>query len=789
MRCFYLLCCLVLSFAGSAMAQSLLKQADRQFDVLAFSTAIDLYEQALNHLKFSEEERLATLSKLGYSYRQVRDTQNAERVYRTMLGSLKEPKNDYIPCYLYFAQALASNGKYKESQEVYDLYSKYQNDDQRGKQFSKLYKDVSILSRNPGNYKIEFLETNTTKAEFSPMYYKEGLVFVTNKKPGNALKRVFSWDNSTFLDLYYMPDATVMGETVASLGGASANRKKNRVKHLRTLGEDEYTSPTANDSRTVGFSSAATAQNAEESSPETRRFGQNLNTKYHEGPVAFTKDGANVFFTRNNYNKGKYRESSDGINKLKLYSAEDQKGTWGNVQELPFNSDEYSTGHPALSPNDKLLFFASDRPGGFGGTDLYVSGLKDGKWSEPVNLGKDINTKGNELFPFVDDRGNLYFSSDGHPGLGDLDIFYAQLTDQTAVKSVQNIGEPLNSSKDDFGIVTDGARMLGFISSNRLHGGTDDDIYRFRREGSLYACRELTINVFDSQTKKPLGNAQLDIDQKEVQDGKRQTQTDGEGNIRICLDPESEFRIAASMTGYQTNRLGFSTKGLSDDQPLRLEIPLNIAQLVAAQPLKSKIRGRVLTHTERQPIDGVEVVLRNLCDSTVLEMVTGPDGSYEFSVDPGCEYIVEALKDCMGTTGARVSPAADASTELTMFREGDIIEIENIYYDLDKWNIRPDAAVEMDKLVSLMKKYPAMRIEMRSHTDSRGSAWYNKTLSTKRARAAVAYLGKGGILAKRMKAAGYGESLLLNECKDAVKCTEAEHQRNRRTEIKILQVE
>ncbi|GAB3331935.1 hypothetical protein GCM10027299_38020 [Larkinella ripae] len=793
MRGFYLLCCFVVCLSGSAVAQSLLKQADRQFDLLAYSNAIELYEQALNRTELSEEDRLATFSKLGYSYRQIRDMPNAERVYRTMLGQLREPKANYIPCYLYFAQALASNGKYRESQEVYELYSKYQQDDQRGKQFSKLYNDVSILSRNVGNYKIEFLEINTNRAEFSPMYYKEGLVFVTNKRQGNALKRVFSWDDSSFLDLYYMPDATVMGETVASLGGASETRKKKKAKRFRTLGEDEYTGPTANDTKTVGFNAGANGQTGavleEGESSESRRFSRTLNTKYHEGPVAFTKDGAKVFFTRNNYTNGKYRESSDGINKLKLYVAEERKGTWGEAQELPFNSDEFSTGHPALNPNDKLLYFASDRPGGFGGTDLYVSRFANGQWSEPVNLGKGINTKGNELFPFVDDRGNLYFSSDGHPGLGDLDIFYAQLTDGTAVKAVQNIGEPLNSSKDDFGIVTDGVRMLGYISSNRLRGGADDDIYRFRREGSLYACRELTINVVDAQTKQPLGNAQLDIDQKDGVNGKRQAQTDGEGNLRICLDPDTDFRIAAVMTGYQTNRLGFSTRGLSDDQPLRLEIPLNPARSLTAKPLKTTIKGRILTHTERLPIDGVAVILRNLCDSTVLEMVTGPDGRYEFSVDPGCEYIVEALKDCMGTTGARVSPTTNATAELTMFREGDIIEIDNIYYDLAKWSIRPDAAVEMNKLVALMKKYPAMRIEMRSHTDSRGGAVYNKMLSTKRARAAVAYLNKGGISARRMKAAGYGESQPLNSCKDGVRCTEAEHQRNRRTEIKILQVE
>ncbi|MGV3559059.1 OmpA family protein [Larkinella arboricola] len=793
MRSFYLLCCLIGCFVGSARAQSLLKQAERQFDLLAYSNAIDLYEEVLNRSKLSEEERLSTLSKLGYSYRQVRDTQNAERVYRTLLEQLKEPKTDYVPCYLYYAQALASNGKYRESQEIYELYGTFQPTDQRGKQFSQLYNDVSILSRNAGNYRIQFLETNTTQAEFSPMYYRDGLVFVTNRRSGNALKRVFNWDDSAFLDLYYLPQTPEMDETVASLGGASASRKKKQLRHQRMLGEDHYTAPTANDTRTVGFQTGTAAHNLSDSettpSDETQKFNRTLNTKYHEGPVAFTKDGTKVFFTRNNYNNGKYQESSDGINKLKLYVAEEHGGNWRNAQELPFNSDEYSTGHPALSPNDKLLFFASDRPGGFGGTDLYVSRFADGKWSEPVNLGNHINTKGNELFPFVDDRGNLYFSSDGHPGLGDLDIFYAQLTNGTAVKSVQNLGEPLNSSKDDFGIVTDGVRMMGYLSSNRLRGGSDDDIYRFRREGPLYACRELTLHVFDGQTKQPLANAQLDVDQQDGQREKRQVQTDSEGIIRICLDPDSDFRLAASMAGYASNRVGFSTRGLSDDQPLRLDIPLYTAPALTTQLLKSKIRGQILTHTGRMPIDSVEVILRNLCDSTVLTMVTGPDGNYEFTVDPGCEYTIEALKDCLGTTGAHISSNVDSATNLTMFRKGDIIEIQNIYYDLNQWAIRPDAGRELDKLVALMKKYPAMRIEMRSHTDSRGSAEYNKTLSAKRAQAAVAYLSRNGIAVHRAKATGYGESMLLNECKDGVECPEAKQQRNRRTEIKILQVE
>ena len=783
---------LILLTAVSALAQSVSKQADRQFDLLAYGKAAELYEEALKAPKsLSEGELRAVKAKLAYSYRQVRDTQNAERTYRELISTGELP-TEYADSYLYFAQALGSNGKYKEAQEAYEKYNTVQKDDTRGPLFSKLYRDVSVLSRNAGSYKVQFLDINSGKAEFSPTYYKEGLVFVSAQGgEGNGVKRVFNWNNTPFLDLFYMPELkAIKGNRAASLGGSVPKKSTKQIQQGRTLGVDDYTAPTSNDSRTVGFygGNNVNARLGYEDVPvtESERFSRTLNTKYHEGPATFVKDGSRVIFTRNNFNNGKYRESTDGINKLKLYTATQTNENWQKVDELPFNSDDYSTGHPALGYNDQLLFFASDMPGGFGGTDIYVARAEGTGWGKPVNLGKEINTKGNELFPFVDEKGNLYFSSDGHAGLGDLDIFFAQLTqDGNAAKWVKNLGEPVNSNKDDFGIVTDGDRKAGYFSSNRKNGGTDDDIYRFNREGPLYPCRELTVNVFDAATRTPLENAMVNIEGTENDADKRQLKTDADGNIRLCLDAESEFKFLASNEGYQNNQIGFSTKDLQDDAPSRLEIPLNKPQAAGL----TSLRGRVTTQKNKEPIAGVLVVLTNECDGTTQETTTGPDGSYEFPIKPGCDYSLEAMKDNMGSLGSKITREGIGIPDMVMFKKGDIVAVENIFYNVNKFNIRSDAATELDKLVGVMTKYPNMKIEMRSHTDSRSSAKYNKTLSTNRAKAAVAYLKSKGIAARRMVAAGYGESLLVNECKDGVNCSDEEHQQNRRTEIKILRLE
>jgi len=799
-------CWLFLLLGHLTVAQNATKRADQQFAQLAYAPAAELYEQAIKEVQLPTEAEVRQVrAKLGYCYRQLRDTKNAERVYRELIGQGELPP-DYTDAYLHFAQALASNGKYKEAQEAYETYGTLQGSDSRAPRFSKLYRDVSALTENAGSYRVDFLDLNTRQPEFSPAYYREGLVFVTSTKAENGIRRVFKWDNTPFLDLYFLPErSSVRSTQPMDMNGSKANRRQLRAQSYRALGRDDFTASTANDSRTPGVFGGSQVAAGEGYGmvpiSESEQFSQSLNSKYHEGPATFSADGTRVIFTRNNYNNGQSAASKDGVNKLKLYTARQVNGVWVDIEEMPFNNDEYSTGHPALSRDNQRLYFASDMPGGFGGTDIYVSKWEGIRWSAPVNMGADVNSKGNELFPFVDEKGNLYLASDGLPGLGDLDMFYVELMpDGKASKNIRNLGEPLNSAKDDFGLVTDGDRKSGYFSSNRKNGGSDDDIYRFSREGSLYPCRQLTVNVFDEVTKAPLPNTLLVLQGGEPGNDRKELQTDANGDVRICVDAESELTLLAMHTGYISSKIGFATHNLQDDQPSRLEIALShptpapvVAPTVATAGGVTGVvvqqQGKVVRQRDKAPVSEAKIRLENECDGSSWTMVSDGNGLYSFTTILGCEYKLEATVDNMVTIGSRIAADGTGSPDLTMLMAGDILTIDNIYYDRGKSKIRRDAALELDRVVYMLKRYPGITIEMRSHTDSRSKATYNKTLSTNRAKAAVAYLASKGVTRNRMKAMGYGESVLVNECKDGVNCTEKQHQQNRRTEVKILTVE
>ena len=790
--------------SNAVKGQSLISLADKEYKSMAYLRAASLYEEAIKGNNLGEKEELAAKAKLAYSYRQLKDSENVERVLQEMISSYgEELPEPYVENYLYFAEALASNGKYSEAQETYEKYTNLSTSDQYGPSFAKLYNNVALLTKNAGSYKVDRLDLNSSDADFSPMYYKEGIVFVSARTKAKGIRRVFDWDQTPFLDLYYLDNLKKLkGKTEAStLGGSKAVGSNDKYSRRRKsiLGRDSYTALTANDSRTVGFfaGSAYNSNLGYEENPrtESERLNKTINSKYHEGPVSFFKEGDRVIFTRNNYNNGQYGESEEGINKLKLYSAELIKGEWTKIEELPFNSDEFSTGHPALNPDNTLLYFVSDRPGGEGGTDIYVSRLEDGKWSEPTNLGPEVNTKGNEMFPFVDANGNLYFSSDGRPGLGDLDVFFAPMESYAKAKKSINLGAPINSNKDDFGLITDGERTQGYFSSNRKGVPLDDDIYRFRREGPLYACRDLTVSVYDAETKKPLANALVQIEDKSSPEKMRQLQTDSLGNLFMCLASENEFIFVASETGYQNNTLGFTTAAFDDERPSLLEIPLKKAKSekpVEAASSMANAQGFVLAQNGTRPLSGIRVSIKDDTDGTKQEVVTDAKGQYTFVAVPGHNYSLDVAADEYGTFGKKIvgyDASRTADLDILMFEKGEAVKIENIYYDLDKAAIRPDAAQELDKVVEVLEKYPNMKIELGAHTDSRATSRYNRILSNNRAKEARNYLVSKGIDGKRISAKGYGESKLVNKCGDGTECSEEEHQKNRRTEIRIMNLQ
>lgn len=804
-----IICLLTGSGATYAQQSTTRQQADRYFYAQSYARAIAGYTELLNDNSQSKENLKGILFNLAYSYKEVGDYPKAESVYQQLMNLGGELTGTDKEAYLYYAQVLGKAGKIQEAQAMFDRYqsAKSAQNDQTGM-------GIPVIEKNNVIYRVETLGINTPNAEFSPAYFREGLVYVAGKG-SSSTSNVSGKD---YLNLYYVPFRTdltatgiydiVNGVTPVSESAPSAMSQEVRV------GRDSYTRPTANDSRTIGsftpfvFSEGLSMEAsvaARSRLNSAQEFSSDINSKYHEGPVTFSADGNTIIFTRNNFLEGKAGKSSDNINKLKLYTAQLQDGGWASVEELPFNSDEYSTGHPSLSRDGSLLYFASDRPGGQGGTDLYVVRWQNGRWSEPTNLGPRINTAGNEMFPFVDENGNLYFASDGFENsLGGLDIYYANMTGG-AIPRIFHLDAPLNSSADDFGIISDASRSSGYFSSNRIKG--NDDIFRFTRETSLYGCRNLSLRVFEEGTNTPISNATISVKARGEGKDEQTLFTDSDGIINMCLEGNNDFLFELAKDEYITATVGFSTLGLSDDKPSRigvslLKLPPAPDSLALASQWENDpnikiptLRGTVTSEGSSKPIEGVKLVLQNECDGQTRQTVTGPDGRYEFELAEGCSYTLVATKPSYGTnknTITRIPPASKprvVSANLKMLKAGDYLELDNINYDTGKWEVRKDAARELDKMVAILRKYPTMKIEIGSHTDSQGNAQFNQYLSERRARAALIYLASKGIARNRMVAKGYGETQLLNKCRDGVLCTEQEHQQNRRTEFKVLSIQ
>ncbi|PCH78028.1 MAG: flagellar motor protein MotB [Flavobacteriaceae bacterium] len=440
-----------------------------------------------------------------------------------------------------------------------------------------------------------------------------------------------------------------------------------------------------------------------------KKLSNKLNSKWHEANVVFSKDLRTAYFTRSNYFKGKYRKDKNGINNLKMFKATiNSKGAWINITSVHFNSDEYSVGHPALSPDGKTMYFVSDMPGTIGGTDIFkVDVYSNGSLGAPVNLGGIINTLGKEMFPFISETGVLYFSSDKRKeGLGGLDIYQVAIgSSETPV----NLGSPINSVKDDFAFIVNNTDKNGYFSSNRLGGKGDDDIYFFKLEKVIEAVKEMKCQqlvtglVLDKNSKNRIPNATIEI----IRKGKsiETITSDERAKFSFKADCSSEYKLEASKDTYESNTIVFDTSKDSDSQ-----LVLNIE-------LEKKLHGFVIS------------------DDTIK------------------------------------------------------IKINPIYFDLNKFEIRDDAAYELIKVIAIMKKYPGLIVEGGSHTDSRGSDSYNKKLSTRRAQSTVDYIVSHGIASYRIIARGYGESRLVNNCSNKVKCENYEHQLNRRTEFVVLNPE
>jgi outer membrane protein OmpA-like peptidoglycan-associated protein len=487
-------------------------------------------------------------------------------------------------------------------------------------------------------------------------------------------------------------------------------------------------------------------------------------TNPHDGPISFSKDNKLAILTVNQ----KEVDEVDGIKfsrlKIKIYRKINEE--W-REEIFPYNNKTYSVGHGVL---DQLgnLYFASDMPGGFGGVDIYKCTYTNGLWSEPLNLGAKVNTSRNEVFPFVSDNGTLYFSSNGWPGNGGLDVFYKD----NDTSNPKHIGNPINSNADDFGIYVDENTGKGFLSSNR--NMFKDEIYRISKP--VYKIRaEIILTTCDN---KPLGKKQIYV--KDLKTGLEDTMTtDAKGKISIKTSIHSTYVFS-----YAGDEL-FDAIDIEKKFDIEGEFSINITlkyktkyfKLMILDEYGENIIGAQLTYYSKgnsikKLLTSDTTIIISKLEITDLDSIVGYMINYS-----DCKFILPKNEFCSADPILKMN--------FTKKQESEFIKLENIYYDFDLWNIRPEGKIELNKLIKYMKEHPDLRVELSSHTDSRASDYYNILLANRRSESCVKYIKKMGIPSDKIIAKGYGEKQLINKCADGVKCTEAEHQENRRTELKI----
>lgn len=694
------------------------KLAERHYSTFNFKKAAEIYEDIL---KRYPDDTLA-LRRAGDSRVRIDHYDRAEPLFAALAGRPEANTTDLRN----YAFVLKVNRKYDQAVMVYERYLGIEPDP-----YLVGYTDndwATRIMRDSARFEIRNAgEVNSPQSDFAPSFSDEGLMFSSARRQGKGKRKTYSWTDQSYLNLFkatIKPDSTL----------ANAKVIKNKT-----------------------------------------------NSRYHESAVTFDRKQKVMYFTRNNYFKGKRNDDEEGQLNLGIYYAKyEGDKIIGSVKPFPFNEPAYSIGHPVISPDGKAMYFVSDMPGGYGGTDIYVSYRNLDFWSDPVNLGPKVNTPGNEMFPFLDEQGTFYFASDWHPGLGGLDLFYTVLDDDNY--PIRNFGYPVNSSYDDFALITypDGTR--GYFSSNRPGGQGDDDIYEFvvRKADKI----QVSGKVFDAISQSPIPNATILL-KDSVNNEVLQVvaNTDNEGRYRFDIDYNENYVIIGVKNGYFQREIKLQSSDKSGFLD-RADLAMTAYEYAA--------EGKVLYADGGNPAEGATVLLKSLDDTVVQEMVVDETGAYHFGLSPESEYEIEAFKSgyppqsiLLDTKG---KPATIIHSDLRLFalEKGTIVRLDNIYYDYDQHHIRQDAARELDRLVKIMNDNPSMRIELSSHTDSRGSDPYNMRLSQRRAQAAVDYLITKGVPSSRLIAKGYGETKLLNNCGNDVECTDKQHQLNRRTEFKIL---
>lgn len=628
---------LLLFFIGFSQEKKI-KEANAAYEKLGYMNAVSIYIEVDKNGYGSPD----IYKKIADSYYFNANYTEANIWYEKLIKSTEDIDYEY---YYRYSQTLKTVPDLEKSNYYYALFSRMKKADSRAQQFEAQTNYLSQIKTDSERFTVSNLEINSSFSEYGVFESKEGILFTSTRADKNS--KIDTWTQQPFSGLF-----------------SSKLDPSNSFKN-----------------------------------PEA--FLKNTIFNSNESTAILTKDGLTLYFTRNNFKKNQQKKNAKDEVTLKIYSARFKNGQWTDVVELPFNSDYYNCAHPALSADEKTLYFTSNMPGTIGQSDLYrVAILENGKFGTPENLGNTINTEGRETFPFFSAEGELYFASDGHLGLGGLDVFVSKRNDDASFSKPVNLGSPINTTYDDFAYVLNSETRVGYFSSNRPGGKGSDDIYRFLEKKTIYS------------------------DEKQVYIGKLQDALFGTpiANVEVSLFDDSKQMIDKTTT----NANG-------------------------------------------------EFVLNNNYTSSGWYL------KYEHAA-------YETKEDYLKTTlfNNLSAPIALLPKEVQLKQGVDLAKffsIQNIYFDLDQWEITPKAEKQIAILLHVLQQNPELKLEIKSHTDSRATAAYNLELSNKRALATLNWLVAKGIEANRIISKGLGENEPINHCVDGVSCTEEEHQMNRRSEF------
>ncbi|MFT6923368.1 MAG: outer membrane protein OmpA-like peptidoglycan-associated protein [Crocinitomicaceae bacterium] len=733
---------LCLFVTASAFGQgNRLKFADKQYDNMAYYYAYMAYEDVLER----GVDSAIVAKKIAVSYRKTNNLAKADEWYGFLYRKGNLSKSELLD----YARLSISVGDYVKSQEIVNNYISKNGPDDESNSLVEFFNSHEDLKVDKDRFILNSTSGNSSASEMSVAYLKDSKVLLSSsKKSSVSVNRIQAWTGGHYYNLY-----------------TSETDSEGNILKLKPL-------------------------------------KGKANTNYNDGPACYDSVNNIVYFTRNSYIKKTKSADSKGVTQLKIYKGTYTKKGLSNIEELAFNSDAYSCGHPSISGDGKTLYFSSDRPGGHGGADIYKVNFNENFISsEPVNLGAKLNTSKDELFPFVHPKENLiFFSSGGHQGLGGQDVFVAKMGTNGDIRKIENVGVPINTAMDDFSFINNANQTSGYVASNRSGGEGNDDIYSFKQLipfRSSAIISGTTKDLISSLNLEGVSMALVDINGDVIDE----VLSDEVGDFEMYLESiDQNFKLVAMKDGYilAEEKIIFDENAEGYNQEMQL-MPI----------IDYYLAGKVHDKTTKELLEDVTITISDLlADIDLADQITGQDGRfnsenidykygdtvrYEIVLSkPGYISKTYIIRDFLSRS-PEIYVSGEIGISLTPIEKGIDVGVEvglsSIYFDLNSSELRSEAKGELDKIVDFLNENGAVGLELGAHTDCRAKDNYNLWLSKRRAKNSANYIKSRISNPSRITYKGYGESVPVNDCdcdNSLDDCSDEEHQLNRRTEFIIL---